>query len=197
MEPQSTPQSPPTPSSADAAAASAEAPAGGFAFWRASAAIFLVGFIVDHATKFWAESDLKPVPGFPHESIVLIPGFFNLTYAENTGAAFSIMSGHPELLALVSLAVSAMLGWFWYTLPAGEKWARGAIALILSGAIGNVIDRLVRGFVVDFFHAYWRDHHWPIFNVADSAICVGAAIVVWRELAGHLKPKPGPAAPAA
>ena len=159
--------------------------AGGMAMWRISASVFLVGLVLDHLTKFWAVAALKP-EGIQIPRIPIIPGLLQFVYAENTGAAFSFMTGKTFLLGLISLAATIGLSWFWYSLPAREKWGRAAAAMILSGAVGNMIDRFARGYVVDFIDAYWKTHHWPTFNVADSLICVGAAILAVRFLQGKI-----------
>jgi signal peptidase II len=182
----------PTPPEDAAAAAASPAAAeprpepGKLAHWQMSLGLFVGWFVVDHATKFWAETRLAPTLTKAPEVITIIPGMFDLVYAQNTGAAFSIGEGRVGFLAIISLLASCGFTWFWYTLPAAEKWGRAATALILSGAVGNLIDRAFRGFVVDFIHVFWRDHHYPIFNIADSCICVGAAILIWRAWKGKL-----------
>ena len=159
---------------------------GRFADWPLSLALLAGFFILDHATKFWAESALKPGPGRGYPVIEVIPGFFDLQYHENTGAAFSMATGQTKLLAVVSLLATIGFSWFWWTLPAKERWGRCAVALILSGAVGNMIDRMAREYVVDFIHFYFRGYHYPIFNIADTCICVGAAIIVWRGWKGKM-----------
>jgi signal peptidase II len=156
-------------------------PAGGFADWKSNLALIVLFFIIDHATKWWATVALRTPPNeFIERIITVIPGFLNFRYAENTGAAFSIMDGKVEILAWVSLFASIFIAWWWYTIPAAEKPARYALALIFSGAVGNLLDRFARGFVVDFIDAHIGQHHWPTFNVADSCICIGAVILAWR-----------------
>lgn len=156
-------------------------PPGGFANWPINLGIVVGFFIIDHATKWWATVALRTPPNeFVERVIAVIPGFLNFRYAENTGAAFSIMDGKVEILAWVSLFASTFIAWWWYTIPAQEKAARYALALIFSGAVGNLIDRFARGFVVDFIDAYIGQRHWPTFNIADSCICIGAFILAWR-----------------
>lgn len=172
----------PKPAERNEAAAPAAQAAGRFAQWPLSLALFVSLFIFDHATKWWAAVYLQGTEEHPPRVITIIPGLFDFRYAENTGAAFSIGTGKTGLLAIVSLVASLGFAWFWYTLPAREKWGRAAVALILSGAIGNLIDRAFRGYVIDFLHVFYKDWHYPIFNIADSAICVGAAILAVRLL---------------
>lgn len=174
-------------------------PPGGIVDLPLSLGVFLVGLVADLLTKLWAIHALRPDwwPRPPSQAawdarpeITIIPGFFRFVYAENEGAAFSILYGHVTLLALISLVASIGLIWFWYSLPAGEKWGRLATILILSGAVGNLFDRAFRGSVVDFIDVYivlgGESHHWPTFNIADSCICVGAGILAWRLLAGKI-----------
>lgn len=173
----------------------AEAPkaeAGRLAHWKLSASLVVGWFVIDHATKYWAEVTLKPdwwgvvrptAEMFANRpAIDVIPGFLRFVYGENTGAAFSILEGQTTLLGVFSLVASVAMAWYWYTLPRGEIWGRAAVALIFSGAVGNMIDRFFRGFVVDFIDAYVGSYHWPTFNIADSCICVGAAILATRFL---------------
>ncbi len=112
------------------------------------------------------------------ERIEIIPGLFNLTYITNRGAAWGILSGQRWLLLGFGLAVlaSAILAMRWFT----EGWNERYIALfmVVSGILGNSIDRLWRHEVVDFLDCYIGDKHWPAFNVADSAICVGIGIYI-------------------
>ncbi|MGF1741171.1 signal peptidase II [Vibrio profundum] len=118
--------------------------------------------------------------GWPNR-IEVLP-FFNLLYVHNTGAAFSFLSNQPGwqrwLFTAIALCVTGMLTTWMRKLPANEKWNNIAYALIIGGAIGNVFDRLVHGFVVDYLDFYWHQYHWPAFNLADSAICIGAVMIV-------------------
>ncbi len=115
------------------------------------------------------------------ESIEILP-FFNLTLLHNTGAAFSFLANaggwQRWFFTLIALAVSAVIVVWLKRLPAAEKWQAAALALILGGALGNVIDRMRFGYVVDFLDVYYQQWHWPTFNIADSAITVGVAILV-------------------
>ena len=136
--------------------------------------IALTVVLVDQVTKLWAVLALKGA-----NAIVIVPGFLQLYYRTNTGAAFSILSEHTALLAVFSAAISVvLLVWAW-RLPAAEQGLRIAIGLILGGAVGNLIDRVRMGEVIDFIDAHWLyKMHWPTFNVADSAVCVGMFLMV-------------------
>ena len=131
----------------------------------------------DQASKVWA---VRNLPLFELREVV--PGFFGLVHVRNTGVAFSLLSNldprwvHPLLIIATVLAMGAVLAYIAF-LP-----CRGAapvgLGLILGGAIGNLIDRARLGYVVDFLDLYWRNHHWPTFNVADIGITVGVVLLL-------------------
>lgn len=115
-----------------------------------------------------------------YQSKAILP-FFSLTLTHNTGAAFSFLSEKPVLALWVFSGIAflmsiAILIWL-YQLPSNRAWSACAFSLVLGGAIGNVIDRFVHGHVIDFLAFYYRDWHFAIFNLADSAICIGAAML--------------------
>ena len=118
-----------------------------------------------------------------HESIEIIPGFFNLTRVHNYGAAFGLMNAADfpfKTVVLSVVAAGALLALTVYasSLPVEQLLARIGLALIVGGAAGNLIDRLGAGYVVDFVDVYWRDWHFWAFNVADAAITVGVAFMI-------------------
>ena len=138
-------------------------------------AIFFL--IADQLTKYWVVKDI------PFASrLTVIPGFFNLTYVTNTGAAWGLLSGRYWLLLGISFAVFFAAVWFLRTLT--ESWPERyyAIFLVMSGILGNCIDRIFRGAVVDFLQFYIGKYYWPSFNVADSCICVGVFIYILSSL---------------
>ena len=119
----------------------------------------------------------------------IIPGFLNLVHARNRGVAFSILADSDSLwlraaLILFSLAAIAIFAWLLATGRAGSGATRWGFALVLAGAAGNLIDRILYGFVLDFLDFYLRDWHWPAFNVADSAITIGVALIVFEMIFG-------------
>jgi signal peptidase II len=123
-----------------------------------------------------------------YHSIPIIENFFSLTYIRNTGAAFGILAQSGEVFrrtfligfSLVAIGfIIAMLR----RLPSDEKLLTVALAFILGGAFGNLIDRLIYGEVIDFLDFYWSGHHWPAFNVADSFITIGVVTILLRLLA--------------
>jgi signal peptidase II len=119
-----------------------------------------------------------------HDSEVVTP-FFNLVRVHNTGAAFSFLAGAAGWQRWFFIALGAVAAVFivWMLRSHGEQtlfcWA---LALILGGALGNVIDRMLHGYVVDFIQVHWRGWYFPSFNVADSAITVGAGLLILDEL---------------
>lgn len=145
-------------------------------FWLGLAALIVV---FDQLTKLWIVAALRP-----GESIALT-SFFNLVHVYNPGAAFSFLSdaGGWQRWFFIVLALAVSL---WLTLlirqHAAERLLPLAAALILGGALGNVIDRVRFGAVVDFLDVHVAGWHWPAFNVADSAISVGVVLLVWQQL---------------
>ena len=134
--------------------------------------------VLDQATKALVRARL-PL----HESVTVIPGFFDLTHVRNTGAAFGMLNSvdfEYKALVMVLVAVIALgaVASYALTLPTDQRMARLGLALILGGAIGNLIDRATAGFVVDFVDVYWRGVHFWAFNVADSAITVGVVLML-------------------
>src|SRR5258706_1737177 len=117
-----------------------------------------------------------------HESVPLIPDLFELVHVRNTGAAFGIGANAnsqlvPFLLNAGALAVFFVVVVYAVRTAVTDRVLQVGLHLILGGAIGNLLDRFRLGYVVDFLDVYVRDHHWPAFNVADSAICIGIALL--------------------
>ncbi len=123
-------------------------------------------------------------------TVTILPGLFRLVRVENPGIAFGLFSESGSvwtslMLVLLSVGAIALVGvLLWQSCPSARAAGLG-LALILGGATGNLIDRLLRGRVVDFLDVYVGSYHWPAFNVADSAICIGAAAVLWSLLMAH------------
>ena len=158
---------------------------------RAAAELWLPALIVvaDQATKALVRSKL-PLYG----SVNVIPGMLDITHATNSGAAFGILSGvefpyKAGLMVLIALVALAAVGLYAISLPAEQWIARLGLALILGGALGNLIDRALTGFVIDFIDVYWRDYHFWAFNVADSAITVGVVLMLADVLGVRRAPK--------
>lgn len=120
--------------------------------------------------------------------VAWFPGF-NFTLMHNTGAAFSFLNDaggwQRWFFTVVALLVSAVLLVWLHRLPKDNRWLAVALALILGGALGNVYDRMTLGYVVDFIDVYYGTYHWPAFNIADSAISVGALMFIIDALRGR------------
>jgi len=135
--------------------------------------------VLDQATKL---AVVAAIP--PHRAVELIPSLLNLVHAHNYGAAFGILNSgagwQVGLLAAVAVVVIGALGLWLYRLGRSEPATRLALALVLGGALGNLIDRVRLGYVIDFIDVHWRHvYHYPAFNVADSGITVGAVLLIW------------------
>lgn len=138
-------------------------------------------FALDRATKWLIETRVQD-----WETLRVIPGLFQIVHARNTGVAFSLFAEQGAgsgriLLVVFSLAVMALVAkLLWDACRKGrEHWTMAAaLALVLGGAAGNLYDRAVFGSVTDFLDFYWRSHHFPVFNLADSAITVGAGLLL-------------------
>ena len=147
--------------------------------WLSAAVI-----VLDQLSKYWAEYILR-------DKVIPVFSWFDFSLVHNAGAAFGFLAGaggwQHVFFATLALVVSGMLIYFIRELKAHELQLSIAYALIMGGAIGNVIDRIVYQYVVDFIHWFYDGWHWPHFNIADTAICIGAALLLaeaigWRFL---------------
>ena len=143
--------------------------------------------LLDRASKAWFES--RPVEGWHRE---LIHNFIYLVYSRNPGIAFGVFADSPSngmriLLIVGSAVVIGALAWLFVAGHSGGSLTAAGLALLLGGATGNVTDRIVHGAVTDFFEVWLGSYHWPAFNVADSAIAVGAVLILLDVL---FTPKP-------
>ncbi len=150
--------------------------------------ISLAVIVLDQWTKWLVEVHL------PHHSThPVIPGFLNLTHVRNTGVAFGLFASDGAqtswVLTLLGLvALTAVAVYFWFT-PGRDRFLLVSLALVVGGAIGNLIDRVSSGAVTDFIDVYVGASHWPSFNVADSAISVGIVLMAIDSLRPHPKAK--------
>ena len=138
--------------------------------------------ITDQASKTWISRSL---PLFSHRSV--IPGFFNLTHIHNRGAIFGFLSRSPGPLIHYFLMGASVVAFFlvlyyFFKTSARERILQISLSLILAGALGNLIDRILRGYVIDFLDFYFKKWHWPSFNVADASVSVGAIILIFLLL---------------
>lgn len=147
----------------------------------------IVIVIVDQLTKYIASNALEMF-----QPVAVMP-MFNWTLMHNTGAAFSFLAEaggwQRWFFAFIALGVSAVIVFWIKRLEAHEKWQAVALTLILGGAIGNVIDRIRLGYVVDFIDVYYEQWHWPAFNIADSAIFIGVAMLIVDGIREYLEDK--------
>lgn len=133
--------------------------------------------MIDQVTKAWAVRNLRFDGDRP-----IISGFLNLAYAQNTGVAFSMLDDHGDTgrwgLSIVAIIAATLVIYFFWRTPRSDDRILGALALLLAGIAGNVTDRLRLGFVIDFIDVQFGSWHYPTFNVADAAICIGAGLLI-------------------
>jgi len=164
--------------------------AGGREFWRLVLGITLPILLIDQLSKLYIASHLAL-----HEDVVLIPNWLDITYTLNPGAAFSLFARMPPwfrnsfLLGLAAGAIVVLI----VLLIRDPRFSltSAALALILAGAMGNLIDRVWRGPVVDFILMHYYNHNYPVFNVADSAITIGVALILITSLKSSTGANPG------
>jgi signal peptidase II len=154
------------------------APPAGVVTRRVMATIGVVILVLDQLTKLLVRTQIAL-----NDSIEIVPGFLNLVHVRNTGAAFGFLNsvdlGYKQFLMTgIALVALCAIGLYASRVGSREPLARAGMALILGGAVGNLIDRASVGYVVDFVDAYWGNYHFWAFNVADSAITVGAFLLI-------------------
>jgi signal peptidase II len=140
--------------------------------------IALTTMILDQIVKLYIQKSMRL-----HETIIVIPGFFHLTYIRNPGAAFGLLANQGNgfrfvFFGVTSLAAVVLLGALLYKTPPDQRMTPLAISLVLGGALGNLLDRIRFGEVVDFMDFFVNGFHWPAFNLADSAITIGITILL-------------------
>ena len=138
----------------------------------------LIVFFLDWISKLLVASNLTP-----HEAMSICP-FFNLYLTFNPGISFSMFQANSPygVWFLIGMACAICLFILYAFRKEKNKWTRFALMLVLGGALGNVWDRLRYGVVIDFLDFHLADYHWPAFNVADSAICIGVAVILWQAI---------------
>lgn len=136
--------------------------------------VTIILVLLDQATKLLALTKLKPVG-----NITVIPGFFDFTFVENRGAAFGILNGKRFFFIILTIIIVLVIIYEMKKMPVNKEYnkLRWAFTLIISGAIGNLIDRIIRGYVVDFFEFTFIDY--PVFNVADIFVVFGALFMAF------------------
>lgn len=153
--------------------------------WRAGYLLASFGiFMADQVTKAWAVRNLRLASDYP-----VIPGFFDLIYTENPGIAFGQFQGGGNWgrWIFVGLAIAAAIAVLYYFVktPRDDDRVLGACALLLAGILGNLIDRMRFGYVIDFIALHIRDYHWPTFNIADASITIGALLLAYDLVFEH------------
>ncbi len=145
--------------------------------------------ILDQATKLLIDRTMDI-----HSSITVVQNFFNITYIRNKGAAFGFLADStyrlPFFIMISVIAVVVIIGIFRKLRPE-QKLTAFSLSLIFAGALGNLMDRIRLGEVIDFIYVHWYEHYWPAFNVADSAICVGVFLLAIDMLRDERRQKSG------
>ncbi|UCH96579.1 MAG: signal peptidase II [Candidatus Aminicenantes bacterium] len=148
-------------------------------------AIFSTIIILDQVSKLIVQSIFK---GDPYKVIQVIKNFFLIRYVENKGAVWGIFSHSnsvviPKLITILSIVALVVVIYFFLKLQAKCTFELVSLSFIIGGAVGNIMDRLYQGYVVDFLDVYIKSYHWPTFNIADSFITIGVIILIisiWR-----------------
>jgi len=147
--------------------------------------LVLLALVLDQITKLWVAANF-----YLGETLELVP-FFNFKYAHNPGAAFSFLGDaggwQRWFFTAIASTISLLLIWWLYKTPKQQTLLSISYSLILSGAVGNLVDRVSYGYVIDFLDVYVGNYHWPTFNIADAAICIGAALIVLDAFFCHKK----------
>lgn len=133
----------------------------------------LLVFLCDQLAKLWVQRSM-----LPRESISLIPGVFHITYVRNTGAAFGLLRDQTLFFIIITLLVIGMIVFTLSRIPKEQLSLQFALGLLLGGALGNLLDRIRFGYVIDFLDF----RVWPVFNLADAAIVVGVGLLLWEIL---------------
>jgi signal peptidase II len=142
----------------------------------------LVVFVLDQVTKIWINARLPLGTYGPPGNIVVIEGFFNLVHVGNTGAAWSMLAGKSTFLALLAFVTLGAIYLWRHELGLRLRVVQLSFGLLCGGIVGNLVDRMVHGHVIDFLDFHFGSYIYPTFNIADSGICVGVAIYLIHSL---------------
>ena len=150
--------------------------------------ISLAVVVLDQWSKWLVETRLAD-----HGFVAVVPGFLNFIFVKNTGVAFGMFAAHGSdwgwlILALLGMAALVLVGLYFWRTPSEDRWMLTALALIMGGAVGNLIDRIANQAVTDFIDAYVGSYHWHTFNVADSAITIGVCLMALDIVFGRQEP---------
>jgi len=146
--------------------------------------VALIILLLDQATKWMAVTHIQA-----HQTLSVIPGFFSLVLVKNRGMAFGIFSQtrsgfYYYFLLLTTIGATGVILFFFFWIKGTKKWLTVGLSLILGGAVGNLIDRIRLGYVIDFLDFFLKGYHWPAFNVADSAVTVGTFWLLFNIIRG-------------
>ena len=141
--------------------------------------------VLDQWTKWLVEAHLAT-----HASIEVIQGFLNLTHVRNTGVAFGFFATHGNtsgtfVLTLLGIAALSFVGYYFRIVPRSDRSLLIALSLVIGGAVGNLVDRVMQGAVTDFIDFYYGTYHWHTFNVADTAISIGIGLMILGTFRSH------------
>jgi len=154
--------------------------------YRLLLGIALAVFSLDQLTKLWIDARVPFNPMHAHGTgadIEIIPGYFYIIHVGNTGAAWSMFSGQSVFLALLAAGTLVAIYFWRHTLGLRDRLAQVSFGLLCGGIVGNLVDRLLHGHVIDFIDIHFgRFYIYPTFNVADSGICVGVVLYLWQSL---------------
>lgn len=156
--------------------------------WIVPLILCLLVVVGDQASKIWIVEHLGPEPLVNYKTIA--GDWFRFVYSQNTGIAFNFFPNMSSVFIITSILISLfVLYGYWFHLPNQSLFVQSSIGLILGGAVGNTADRIRVGFVIDFIQVGW----WPIFNIADSAITIGAVVIAaYLTIASSMEPAPPP-----
>lgn len=141
--------------------------------------------LLDQVTKYWIVADFSL-----GDSLPVVPGLFNLTYVRNTGAAWGTFGHSTFMLTVLSVVVLVLLILFRRTILTDSLVHRLALACMIGGIAGNLLDRIRLQYVVDFLDFYWQGHHFAVFNVADASICIGVGLYMLSVFFAPREPPP-------
>lgn len=146
-----------------------------------------IGILVsDQISKIWIECTYLPGMG-----TTVVPGLFSLTRVHNTGVAFGMAQGNNLLTGFLALVLLGLLAWVVRGWNWEKRWVQVVAGMVVGGAVGNLVDRIRLGYVLDFLDFHYAGWSWPAFNIADSAISVGVSLLVLSWLVGR-SPEAGP-----
>lgn len=142
--------------------------------------VILIVLLIDQVSKMFIDSTMSV-----YEQIKIIPGFFNLTYVHNTGAAWSMLEGKMSFFYVITVIALVAMFLFYRSSEEEDKLARLALALMIAGTLGNFIDRLSLQYVRDFLDFIILGYDFPVFNVADMALCIGVGLILLDAVIEH------------